>query len=81
MEHDGSAIMTIVMAVGAGLSGAVTVLFKIVMRQTTEQINISKKVGELQGKQEGVNQLSEQVLKTVHEAVSLNNQENHKPKG
>lgn len=67
---DNDSIMTILMAIGAGLSGAVTVLFKVVMKQSEKQVELSQKVGHLEGKQSGISQLSEQVLQAVHDAAN-----------
>lgn len=67
--EDGGDMLTLVLGAGAALSGAVTVLFKIVMKQSDEQITLSQKVGKLEGRQDGIKSLSEQVLQTVHEAI------------
>ena len=72
MENDSSTLMTLIIAAGTGLAGAVSVLFKIVMKQSDEQQALSKEVGKLQGKQDGIRQLSADVLQTVHEACSEN---------
>jgi hypothetical protein len=79
-------ILTLLMAVGTGLSGAVGILFSIVMKQNTKQIDISKKLGELEGRQDGIKTLSQEVLKIVHNAVlekteNKSNNNDHLTKG
>lgn len=61
---------TIIMACGAGLTGAVTFLFSIVMKQSSKQVDLAKDLGELKGRQEGIEKLSAQVLETVHRAIA-----------
>lgn len=63
-------IMTLILGAGAGLAGAITFLFAIVMKQSEKHTDLSKEVGELKGKNEGITQLSSQVLQTVHEALN-----------
>lgn len=70
MGSDGGALMTIIMAAGAGLGGAVTVLFKIVMKQSDEQKSQAREIGEMKGYRHGIQDLSAKVLNTVHNAVS-----------
>lgn len=67
--NDNHNLVTIVLAAGAGLASAVGVLFRIVMKQSDEQTKMSCRVGHLEGKQEGVVKLSEEVLQTVHNAI------------
>lgn len=71
--QDPGILLTIIMGAGSALSGAVVILFKIVMKQNTEQIKLSEKVGHLEGKQDGIKTLSEDVLQAVHNAVKDKN--------
>jgi hypothetical protein len=63
-------IVTLVLAAGAGLAGAVGVLFKIVMRQSKEQIEITGRVGNLEGRHDAIEKLSSDTLETVHNAIT-----------
>ena len=63
-------ILKIVMAAGSALTGGVVVLFKVVMKQSGEQVKMSEKIGNLEGKHAGIKQLSAEVLEVVHRAAS-----------
>ena len=63
-------LIVVVTAAGAALSTAIGILWKTVIELTKEQSETNKQLGVLQGKQEGIDQLSKQVLDTVHRATS-----------
>jgi hypothetical protein len=61
----------IIILSGIGTSGAVAIafLFKTVLDLSKKQSSLSEELGELRGKQEGVRVLSQDVLRTVHQAI------------
>ena len=63
-------LIVVVTAAGAALSTAIGILWKTVVELSKEQSETNKQLGVLQGKQEGIDQLSKQVLDTVHRATS-----------
>jgi len=63
-------LIVVITAAGAALSTAIGILWKTVIELTKEQSETNKQLGVLQGKQEGIDQLSKQVLDTVHRATS-----------
>ena len=64
-------LIVVITAAGAALSTAIGILWKTVIELTKEQSETNKQLGVLQGKQEGIDQLSKQVLDTVHRATSV----------
>lgn len=54
----------------AALAGAVTVLFRIVRTTTKEQVDVSKRLGYLEGNHEAVESMNKKTLKAVHAAVA-----------
>lgn len=67
-------LIVVITAAGAALSTAIGILWKTVIELTKEQSATNKQLGVLQGKQEGIEQLSKQVLDTVHRATSTKDQ-------
>ena len=63
-------LIIVITAAGAALSTAIGILWKTVVELTKEQSKTNKQLGILEGKQEGIQQLSKQVLDTVHRATS-----------
>lgn len=61
-------LIGIVMAGGTALGGAVTFLFKMLTTQNEKHAELNRKVGVLEGRQEGVSQLAEQTLEVVAKA-------------
>lgn len=66
-------VVTLLMAAGGGMATAIALLFKTVMETNKKHTDLSVEVGELRGKNEGIQNLSAEVLETVHRAVSKNN--------
>lgn len=62
-------ILKIIMGIGTGLSGAVAYLFTVVMKQSSKQEEMSRKIGHLEGKQDGIEEMSKRVLNTVHTSI------------
>lgn len=68
-------LQAVVVAAGTALTGAVTYLFKQVMDLAKKQTAQALEIGELKGRQKGIQELSAEVLRTVHSA--LNTEENN----
>ena len=66
-------LQTVVIAAGTALAGAVTYLFRQVMYLAKKQSELRFEVGELKGRQEGIRDLSREVLRTVREAIESSN--------
>lgn len=64
------------MAAGAGLSGAVGVLFRIVLRLQDKQIDTSEKLGRYKGEQEGMLAVHKDVLNEVRNALKNGGEKN-----
>jgi hypothetical protein len=62
----------IIIGAGSAMALAITVLFGIVMTQGRAQNRMNRELGELQGRQRGIRDLSEEVLETVHRAIRKN---------
>jgi hypothetical protein len=75
---DDGLLTTIIMAAGAGLSGAVGVLFRIVLKLQDKQIDTSERLGHYQGKHEGIERVHSEVLRVVNDAVDSRNWERKK---
>jgi hypothetical protein len=66
---DEGVLTTIIMAAGAGLSGAVGVLFRIVLRLQDKQIETSERLGHYQGKHEGMERVHEDVITALRDTL------------
>jgi hypothetical protein len=64
-----SEFITIISAAAGSLAASIVVLFRTVMQLSKKQTEMSKELGLLQGKQDGIRQLSYDVLDTVHRAI------------
>ncbi len=67
---DSGFLQAVVIAAGTALTGAVTYLFKQVMYLSRKQTALALEIGELKGRQEGIQELSSEVLTTVHNAIN-----------
>ena len=56
-------------AVIAGMGTAIGVLFRRTIQLSDKQAELSQDLGELRGRQDGIKELSVQVLETVHRAM------------
>lgn len=63
-------LITIVLAAGGALAGAIGVMYKTIMDMNKDQADIREELGQLKGKQDGIENLSSEVLQTVHDALS-----------
>ena len=63
-------LQAVVVAAGTALTGAVTYLFKQVMDLSKKQTAQALEIGQLKGRQKGIQELSAEVLRTVHNALS-----------
>ena len=63
-------LVTIVLAAGGALAGAIGVMYKTIMDMNKDQADIREELGQLKGKQDGIEHLSSEVLQTVHDALS-----------
>jgi len=57
-------------AITAGMGTAIGVLFRRTIELSDKQAQLSEDLGELRGRQDGIKELSVQVLETVHDAVT-----------
>lgn len=76
---DGGITTTIVSAfaaVTAGMGTAIGVLFRRTIQLTDKQAELSQDLGELRGRQDGIKELSVQVLETVHRAMKTDEPRN-----
>ena len=64
-----SHVITILLAAGGGLTAAIGVLYRTVQNLNKEQSQLKHDFGELKGKHRGIEQLSADVLATVHRAT------------
>ena len=62
-------LITIVLAAGGALAGAIGVMYKTIMQLHNDQSDIREELGHLKGKQDGIEHLSSEVLQTVHDAL------------
>lgn len=72
---DESLLTTVIMGAGAALSGAVGVLFRIVMKLQDKQTETAKELGRMEGRHRGIENLSAQVLETVRRAITDNGEQ------
>jgi len=63
-------LVTIVLAAGGALTGAIGIMYKTIMQLNKDQADIREQLGEMRGKHEGIERLSAEVLQTVHNAMS-----------
>jgi len=63
-------LIIIVVGAGTALSAAIGILWKSVMDLSKNLTQTNKQLGILEGRQEGIQNLSKQVLDTVHRAVT-----------
>ena len=66
-------LITIVLAAGGALAGAIGVMYKTIMDMNKDQADIREELGQLKGKQDGIENLSAEVLQTVHDALKNKN--------
>jgi len=66
-------LVTIVLAAGGALAGAIGVMYKTIMNMNKDQADIREELGQLKGKQDGIENLSAEVLQTVHDALKNKN--------
>ena len=66
-------LITIVLAAGGALAGAIGVMYKTIMDMNKDQSDIREELGQLKGKQDGIENLSAEVLQTVHDALKNKN--------
>lgn len=69
-------ITTVLLAGIAGLVSAVSILFRIVMKQSKDQVEqmreqtkLSERIGKVEGEHKGITELSERTLEVVHAAI------------
>lgn len=62
-------LITIVLAAGAALTGAIGVMYRTIISMNKDQANIREELGQMKGKQDGIEHLSKEVLQTVHNAI------------
>ncbi len=65
-------LITIVLAAGGALSGAIGIMYKTIMDMNKNQADIREELGHLKGKQDGIENLSAEVLQAVHDALHNN---------
>ena len=63
-------LVTVVLAAGGALTGAIGIMYKTIMQLNKDQSDIREQLGEMRGKHEGIERLSTEVLQTVHNAVN-----------
>jgi hypothetical protein len=63
-------LVTIVLAAGGALTGAIGIMYKTIMQLNKDQSDIREQLGKMKGKQDGIEQLSGEVLQTVHNALN-----------
>lgn len=63
-------LVTIVLAAGGALTGAIGIMYKTIMQLNKDQADIREQLGEMKGKQDGIESLSTEVLQTVHNALN-----------
>jgi hypothetical protein len=63
-------LVTIVLAAGGALTGAIGIMYKTIMQLNKDQSDIREQLGEMKGKQDGIESLSTEVLQTVHNALN-----------
>jgi len=66
-------LITVVLAAGGALTGAIGIMYKTIMQLNKDQSDIREELGQLKGKQSGIENLSSEVLQTVHDALKNKN--------
>ena len=66
-------LVTIVLAAGGALTGAIGIMYKTIMQLNKDQSDIREQLGEMRGKNDGIERLSTEVLQTVHDALRNKN--------
>ena len=69
MELEIQHVITIISIVGTSMVAAIGVLWKTVLDFSKKQIEMSNRIGKLEGQQEGIRDLSYNVLRTVDRAI------------
>lgn len=67
MEND--QLIILISTAGAALAGAIGVLYKQIVSLTKDHSDLKHKLGKLEGEHDGVRDLSNRVLDSVHRAV------------
>ena len=62
-------LITVVLAAGGALTGAIGIMYKTIMQLNKDQSDIREQLGEMRGKNDGIERLSTEVLQTVHNAM------------
>lgn len=62
-------LITIVLAAGTALTGAIGVMYRTIISMNKDQANFREELGQMKGKQEVIEHLSKEVLQTVHNAM------------
>jgi len=62
-------LIILIAAAGTALAGAIGVLYKQIVSLTKDHSDIRHKLGKLEGEHDGVRELSNRVLDSVHRAV------------
>ena len=55
--------------IGGALAAAIVALFRIVIQQNGTQVDLSRRVGHLEGEKDGIERLSSKTLEVVHQAI------------
>jgi hypothetical protein len=62
-------LITVVLAAGGALTGAIGVMYRTIIQLNKDQANIREQLGEMKGKQGGIEELSAEVLQTIHDSL------------
>lgn len=63
-------LITVVLAAGGALTGAIGVMYRTIIQLNKDQADIREQLGEMKGKQSGIESLSTEVLQAVHNALN-----------
>jgi len=63
-------LVTIVLAAGCALTCAIGIMYTTIMQLNKDQSDIREQLGEMKGKQDGIESLSTEVLQTVPNALN-----------
>lgn len=66
---DNDQLIILISTAGAALAGAIGVLYKQIVSLTKDHSDLKHKLGKLEGEHDGVRDLSNRVLDSVHRAV------------
>ena len=64
-------LVTVITGAATAMTAAIGILWKTVMELSRKQVEMSKELGKLEGRQEGIRQLSERVLDAVERNRSV----------